>query len=344
MRKLDFSLKLALIICFASVAMTGCAANREARKKAELEALQKKFEWWPTDAKPSPVKDTQRGGYWWWPAEPGKIKPWGNRGYIYLYKIIYDYKEEELPPAQPQEMRPSLLIRRIIKNVKIYFDYDKASLRSDARDVLSDAVGVLKRNPQADILITGNADVRGTENYNLKLGRKRAQAVKQFILDSGIAEENIRIVSRGKLDAVAPVSDLEGMAKDRNAQFMIAEVEEVMLPAPEGAHPRTPGSAPAADERGVGAEVAAEPQVVVPPDAQKIEEGKYIQETKEALEAEVKVSTKEYTVRKGDTLWKIAEEQLGSGHRWKYLYEMNKDRIKNPNKLRAGQELVIPVE
>lgn len=334
MQRIGFSLKLALIICFASVAMTGCAANREARKKAELEALQKKFEWWPTDAKPSPVKDQQRGGYWWWPAEPGKIKPWGNRGYIYLYKIIYDYKEEELPPAQPQEMRPSLLIRKIIKNVKIYFDYDKATLRSDARDVLSDAVGVLKRNPQADILITGNADVRGTENYNLKLGRKRAQSVKQFMLDNGIAEENIRIVSRGKLDAVAPVGDLEGMAKDRNAQFMIAEVEEVMLPAPGGQQAATPAAAAA----------EAEPQVVVPPDAQKIEEGKYIQETKEELEAEVKVSTKEYTVRKGDTLWKIAEEQLGSGHRWKYLYEMNKDRIKNPNKLRAGQELVIPVE
>jgi len=56
MQRIGFSLKLALIICFASVAMTGCAANREARKKAELEALQKKFEWWPTDAKPSPVK------------------------------------------------------------------------------------------------------------------------------------------------------------------------------------------------------------------------------------------------------------------------------------------------
>ena len=338
MNKISFSLKLALIVCFAAAAMTGCASQREARKKAELEALQKKFAWWPTDAKPAPVKDEKRGGYWWWPAEPGKIKPWGNRGYVYLYKIIYDYKEEDLPPAQPKEMRPSLLIRKIIKNVKVYFDYDKSALRSDTRDILFDAVGLLKRNPQADILITGNADVRGSENYNLKLGRKRAQAVKQFMLDNGIAEENIRIVSRGKLDAVAPVTDRVGMQKDRNAQFMIAEVEEVMLPAPANAQ------AEQAQEQPAAGEVAAEPQVVIPPDAQKIEEGKYIQETKEEVEGEVKVSTKEYTVKKGDTLWKIAEQQLGGGHRWKYLYEMNKDRISNPNKLRAGQKLVIPVE
>lgn len=53
----------------------GCALDKTSRRKAELEELQKEFSWWPTDAKPSPVKDEERGGYWWWPNQPGKVMP-----------------------------------------------------------------------------------------------------------------------------------------------------------------------------------------------------------------------------------------------------------------------------
>lgn len=49
------------------------------------------------------------------------------------------------------------------------------------------------------------------------------------MLENGISEDRIKIVSRGKLNAVAPITDIVGMQKDRNAQFMIAEVEEIML-------------------------------------------------------------------------------------------------------------------
>ena len=150
------------------------------------------------------------------------------------------------------------------------------------------------------------------------MGKQRGEAVKKFMLDNGVSESRIRIVSRGKLDAVAPISDLVGMQKDRNAQFMIAEVEEVMIPAPDL------------------------PQIQQ--EAKPVEEGKYIIEKEEHVESAVKVSQKEYIIQKNDSLWKIAEKELGSGHRWKYLYELNKDRIKNPNKLKAGQKIIIPIE
>jgi outer membrane protein OmpA-like peptidoglycan-associated protein len=291
--------------------------TREEKRKQEHEELQKRFKWWPTDAQPGPVRDPERGGYWWWPTQPGEIRPWGNRGYVYVYKIIFDYMEEELPPPKPQELRPSLLIKKIIKNVKIYFDYDKANLRDDAIKILKSAVETLKRNPEASILVTGNCDRRGSEAYNEKLGRRRGEAVKKFMLDNGIAEERIKIISRGKLDAVAPITDLVGMQKDRNAQFMIAEVEEVMLPYP------------------------GEPEV---PEAKEIEEGKFLIEEEKEIESEVKVSTKEYVIQKGDSLWKIAQKELGSGHRWKYLYELNKDKIRDPNKLKPGLKIIIPIE
>jgi OmpA family/LysM domain len=230
--------------------------------------------------------------------------------------VIYDYKEDELPPPQPQELRPSLLIRKIIKNVKVYFDFDKSDIREDVSPMLDDAVKVLKKNPEADILITGNCDIRGSEKYNEKLGKNRGAAVKQFMLDKGIPEDRIRIISRGKLDAIAPVTDLVGMQKERNAQFMIAEVEETMM-----AYAGKPSE-----------------------EAIPVEEGKYIEEKKEEVESPVKVSTKEYVIQPGDSLWKIAKREMGDGNRWKHLYEFNKDRIRDPKKLKAGKTIIIPIE
>lgn len=303
-----------VLVAGAVLSLSGCAMDRESKRKSQMDDLQKQFSWWPTDAKPAPVKDAQAGGYWWWPQQPGEMRPWGNRGYVYVYKIIFDYKSEEIPPEQ--KMRPSLLIKKILKNVKVYFDYNKSLIRGDAKKILLSAVTTLRHNPETDILITGNCDARGSEEYNQKLGQKRGAAVKRFMIENGIPEERIRIVSRGKLNAVAHVSDLVGMQKDRNAQFMIAEVEEVNIPS-EG---------------------------IPPSDATKVEEGKYISNETEEVASAVKVSTKEYVIQKNDSLWKIAEKELGNGSRWKNIYELNKEKIKNPNKLKSGTTIEIPVE
>jgi len=303
-----------LFFCNCSYAQQ---TTRQERKQEQLEEHQRYFQWWPTDAKPAPVKDMQRGGYWWWPLEPGEARPWGNRGYIYVYKVIFDYKQEELPPPVAQELRPSLLIKKIIRNVKVYFDFDKADLRDDAKIILKKATDTLKRNPYASILITGNCDIRGSEAYNEKLGRYRGESVKEFMLDHDIPKERIIIVSRGKLDAVAPVTDIIGMQKDRNAQFMIAEVEEVMIPYPD---------------------------IVDSYDVEKIGEDRFLLEEEKDLESAIRVETMEYTIQEGDSLSRIAKEYLGAAHRWQYLYELNKDRIKDPNKLRKGQRIIIPIE
>jgi len=322
-----------ITIALCSTVIASDELSREEQRKQDLQELQKKFAWWgTTDAQPAPVRDMEKGGYWWMPNGPGPNSPkiWGNRGYIYVYKIIFDYKEEELPAPKPQEMRPSLLIKKIIKNVKVYFDYDKADIRDDTRSVLENAVGLLKTNKEASILITGNCDVRGTEQYNEKLGKKRGQAVEKYMLDSGIPEERIKIISRGKLDAIAPVTDLVGMAKDRNAQFMVAQVEEVMIPY--GSQVNAQG------------EAAPQQPAVQPEGSTQIEEGKYLIEKEEQVEGEIKVSTKEYVTKKNDSLWKLAQDTYGDGRKWKNIYRANKDKIKDPNKLKPGIKIVIPIE
>ena len=265
--------------------------------------LARRFAWWPSDAKPAPVKDEDRRGYWWWPDQPGQVRPWGNQGYIYIIKVIYDYKSAE------GELKPSLIIKRIIKNVKVYFNYDKSELRDDAIGALDKALYTLEKNPKADILITGNADVRGSEQYNLKLAERRADEVRGYLIGKGLPDDRIRILSRGKMDAIAPTNDLVGMQQDRNAQFMIAEVEEVMIPASQA----------------------------------KNFEDKVVEEQK-TYEGEIRVSEKEYVIQPGDTLWKIAEAEYGNGMQWKRIYEYNKDVIADPNKPRKGTRIRLPIE
>ena len=340
-----FAVSVLLSSFIVSTVYSADEVSREDKHKQDLQDLQKKFDWWPTDAKPAPVKDPVRGGYWWWPNTPGEKRPWGNRGFVYVYKIIFDYKEEELPAPKQKELRACLLVRKIIKNVKVYFDYDKASLREDAMPVLEEGLRTLNKNPNASILITGNCDVRGTEKYNEKLGRHRAQAVKDWMTESGVSENRIKIVSRGKLDAIGHVRDLVGMQKDRNAQFMVAEVEEVMMPYMGGAEETAAaeGTQPAAPA--VETSAAPSPEIAKELEgAEKVGEDKFVIEKKEVVEGDIKVSTKEYVIQEGDTLWKIAERELKNGNRWTYLYEFNKDRIKNPNKLKKGGTILIPLE
>ncbi len=121
---------------------------------------------------------------------------------------------------------PHLTKRNILKEVKVYFDYDDSAIRSDAVADLDEAIALLGANPDADLIITGHADVRGSDVYNAALGARRSDSVKNYISNGGVNADRVLIVSRGKMDALAGESDESGMQQDRNAHFMVAELQE----------------------------------------------------------------------------------------------------------------------
>jgi peptidoglycan-associated lipoprotein len=80
----------------------------------------------------------------------------------------------------------------------VFFDFDKANIRDDQKASLNDNVGWLKANARAKVTIEGHCDERGTAEYNLGLGERRAKAVKDYLVAAGIAADRVTTISYGK--------------------------------------------------------------------------------------------------------------------------------------------------
>ncbi len=115
-------------------------------------------------------------------------------------------KPEEMKPeettklAQPAE-EPSLRgkdYKEVPEIGTVYFDLDQTSLRSDARDVLQKNYDALQKNSDWEVLVEGHADERGTTEYNLGLGQKRAAAVRQYYMSLGLPGTRVATISYGK--------------------------------------------------------------------------------------------------------------------------------------------------
>jgi len=100
------------------------------------------------------------------------------------------------PPPPPQGPSEDELFLREVRDA--YFDYDKADIRPDARVALSTTADFLKRHPSIKATIEGHCDERGSTEYNLGLGDRRATAVKQYLVSLGVSADRLNIVSFGK--------------------------------------------------------------------------------------------------------------------------------------------------
>ncbi len=104
---------------------------------------------------------------------------------------------------------------------KAYFDFDKYNIRPDARTALEYDAEVLKRYPEAKILIEGHCDERGTVEYNLALGERRAKAVKDYLVNLGIDAGRMRTISYGKERPIDLGHNEVAWQKNRRAEFKI---------------------------------------------------------------------------------------------------------------------------
>lgn len=102
----------------------------------------------------------------------------------------------------------------------VFFEYDKSSLTSDERTKLQNNAAWMKKNSNAKIMIEGHCDQRGSNEYNLSLGERRANAVKQMLISMGIPASRLNTVSYGEEKPLVPGDSDSAMAKNRRANFV----------------------------------------------------------------------------------------------------------------------------
>jgi len=108
-------------------------------------------------------------------------------------------------------------------NQAIFFAYDSSDISDDAALILRFKADVLKRHPHYTTVIEGHCDERGTIEYNLALGDRRARAARDYLIALGIEPERIRTISYGAERPLDPGSNEEAWAKNRRARFTLVK-------------------------------------------------------------------------------------------------------------------------
>jgi peptidoglycan-associated lipoprotein len=108
-----------------------------------------------------------------------------------------------VPPPPPPAAAPRVSGSEMLREAQdVYFDYDKNDIRADSRDTLSKDAELIRRilaaDPTFTIVIEGHCDERGSEEYNLALGDRRALAVKEFLVQLSVPEDRLKTISFGK--------------------------------------------------------------------------------------------------------------------------------------------------
>jgi peptidoglycan-associated lipoprotein len=127
-------------------------------------------------------------------------------------------QNSQLQPRTDGVLEDEFTIRGLLQPV--YFDFDKSTIKQSERSKLEAAVDYLKKNPAHRLLLEGHCDWRGTVEYNLGLGDRRAGASKQYVLKLGVDAKKLETLSKGSLDAVKSGTD-EQMGKDRRVDLVI---------------------------------------------------------------------------------------------------------------------------
>jgi len=127
----------------------------------------------------------------------------------------------ELGLSSEQEKQEFLAKSQKFENEDIYFDYDAYVLSEPAKRILDEKVAFLKRYSKAKVTIEGHCDARGTTEYNLALGERRANSALQYITNSGVSRTNLTVVSYGKEHPAATGNDEASWAKNRRDHFVL---------------------------------------------------------------------------------------------------------------------------
>lgn len=143
-------------------------------------------------------------------------------------KRDYQAKLEEMKKKKAEEMRQPMTPKpdmqaeiRAFESKKIYFDFDRSELKPEARETLKEQAAWLKAHPEFSVRIEGNCDERGTAEYNIALGERRANAAWKYLNALGVSGNRMATVSFGEERPVDPGHNEAAWSKNRRDEFTL---------------------------------------------------------------------------------------------------------------------------
>ena len=130
-------------------------------------------------------------------------------------------RQARLAPVESVDERLREEAARVLETEPVYFDFDNADIRPEYRPLLEKKAGWMKANPEARVRIEGHCDDRGTAEYNLALGEKRALRVMDYLISLGVPARRLSTISYGEERPAVPGQDEEAWAKNRRAEFRL---------------------------------------------------------------------------------------------------------------------------
>jgi outer membrane protein OmpA-like peptidoglycan-associated protein len=137
--------------------------------------------------------------------------------------VQYNFVPAPPPPpppvvAQKPAPAPAPVKKKIVLR-SVHFDFNKATIRKDAVPVLDEAVNVLKDEGTVAVITAGHTDSIGSDAYNMKLSKRRAEAVRDYLVKHGIPTKRIRVEGFGKRNPVASNDTADGRAQNRRVEL-----------------------------------------------------------------------------------------------------------------------------
>ncbi|HJV67040.1 MAG TPA: peptidoglycan-associated lipoprotein Pal [Geomonas sp.] len=130
-------------------------------------------------------------------------------------------REAVIQPEAPKETAAPAELQSELQ--KIYFNFDSSDLSQQSRDTLSKNAELMAKNPSVKIRIEGNCDERGSDEYNLALGERRAKAARDYLVRLGVAAGRLSVISYGEEKPVDPGHDEAAWSKNRRDEFVIVK-------------------------------------------------------------------------------------------------------------------------
>ncbi|HUH66841.1 MAG TPA: peptidoglycan-associated lipoprotein Pal [Syntrophales bacterium] len=135
-------------------------------------------------------------------------------------KEVAKEAETKAPAEAEAKQEKAAPVKEEITFSDIHFDFDKYNLKPESRDVLKKLADWLSQNKDKSVLIEGNCDERGTTEYNLALGERRAQEAMKYLVELGVDAKMIKTISYGKERPLDPGHNEEAWAKNRRDHFV----------------------------------------------------------------------------------------------------------------------------